>query len=61
MNWIKPTGCSAGECVEVAFDPRSEAEHVGVRNSHMPADVIWFSRDEWATFIAAIKDGQFDQ
>ena len=60
MDWISSSKCNDGACVEVAFDPGSEAEYVGVRSSTMPDEVLWFSRDEWAAFIAGIRAGEFD-
>ena len=60
MDWISSSKCNDGACIEVTFDPGSEAEHVGVRSSTMPDEVLWFSRDEWAAFIAGIRAGEFD-
>jgi predicted secreted Zn-dependent protease len=60
VKWIRSSECSGGECVEVTFDPNSETEHVGVRASYMPADVIWFSRDEWDAFLKGARNHEFD-
>lgn len=59
MDWIKSTSCEASGCVEVApvgtINPT-----VGVRNSHVPGEVVWFTIPEWAAFLEGVKAGEFD-
>lgn len=50
------SACDDGGCVEVAI-----TEAVAVRDSKAGSDgpVLWFSRAEWANFVAAVKAGRF--
>ncbi|MEY9933709.1 hypothetical protein ABH926_008369 [Catenulispora sp. GP43] len=49
---------NANNCVEVALLPNGG---VGVRHSRRPdAEVIIYSRSEWAAFVAGVKDEEFD-
>lgn len=56
MKWIKAEGCDGGTCVEVSFD----GELVAVRNSQIPGEIVWFTRDEWEAFLAGAKLGEFN-
>jgi hypothetical protein len=60
-RWIKSTrssGSGSSDCVEVARTP----EVVGVRDSKNPtAATLVFTRGEWTSFLAVIKDGGFDR
>lgn len=57
LYWIKASDCESGSCVELAWSP----DHlIGVRNSNVPAEVVWFSKEEWRTFIEAAKREEFD-
>ena len=61
MQWTRSSkcqdiGCNAGECVEVAFDDEGNAY---VRSSNRPADVLWFTPQEWQAFLGGIQDGEF--
>lgn len=57
MNWIKPAKCTDQDsCVEIAFTK----ELVAVRNSDVPAEIIWFTRDEWDAFLAGARLGEFN-
>lgn len=56
MNWVKPGGCEQGSCVEVSYGK----ELVAVRNSEIPGEVIWFTREEWNAFLAGARLGEFD-
>jgi hypothetical protein len=48
----------ATNCVEVALLPDGG---VAVRHSRRPdAEVIVYSRSEWAAFVAGVKDSEFD-
>lgn len=59
-EWRKSSrsGGNGGNCVEVAtFDTA-----VAVRDSKAPDQaMLVFGRPEWATFLAAAKDGEFDR
>lgn len=57
-KWIRSPLCSGnGDCVEVGM----VADEVLVRDSKEPtAQVLRFSRPEWAAFVAATKTGHFD-
>ena len=59
MEWRKASGCGPnGPCVEVAESPYAS---VGVRNSRHPGGhELWFTHDEWVTFIEGVKAGEFD-
>ncbi len=57
MKWHKSTFSAAGDCVEVTS---SDTEFL-VRDSKNPTGArLMFTRDEWAAFVAGVKDGQFD-
>jgi Domain of unknown function (DUF397) len=46
--------------VEVSWAGSGEILTVGVRNSRIPGEVVWFTREEWEAFVAGAKDGEFD-
>ena len=56
VAWRRPSGCANSECVEVA----GHGWAVLVRQSQHPAEELMFYRPEWATFIAAVKAGEYD-
>ena len=75
MNWIKSSKCYQNECVEVSFHRSSKCldgncvevatvgdvePTVGVRNSRIPGEVVWFDTSEWRTFLEGVKAGDFD-
>lgn len=49
-----------GNCVEAG--PLTDGSgRVAVRHSHNPhGHAIVYSRDEWAAFLAGVKDGKYD-
>lgn len=49
--------CSGGDCVEVGPLPRGA---MAVRDTKDPGRTLVFTRDEWAEFVASVKDGEFD-
>ncbi len=57
-EWFLPTRSSNGTtCVETKFTQGA----VMVRNNLQPAaGTAVFSHDEWAAFVAGVKDGEYD-
>jgi predicted secreted Zn-dependent protease len=60
VEWIRSSKCdnSSGNCVEAAFLPGGV---VALRDSKHPHPVQTYDRDEWDTFIAGVKAGDFDR
>ncbi len=57
LAWARPARCNATtECAEVAVD----GDEVAIRSSREPGIVIRYTRDEFRSLSAAIKDGEFD-
>ncbi|MFF4198302.1 DUF397 domain-containing protein [Nonomuraea sp. NPDC001831] len=58
VAWVKSAYSSGGgDCVQL----QPAGGGVVVRDSKVPdGQVLWFSRSEWAAFLAGVKDGQFD-
>jgi hypothetical protein len=55
--WTTSSYCGDAGCVEVSVD----GSHIGLRDPKRPgAPVLTFTRDEWITFVAGIKNGEFD-
>lgn len=46
-------------CVEVSL-PETDGQPVLVRNSNGWSAVVAFTEDEWRTFVAGVKAGDFD-
>lgn len=58
--WHKSSRCSdGGNCVEVAW----AGGWVGVRNSKYVegCPILVFDEDEWQTFVAGVRDREFDR
>lgn len=59
--WFKSRRSQAGgnDCVEIAITRNA----VGVRDTkdHGTGPILAFSPDEWATFTASVKAGDFDR
>ncbi|WP_214367346.1 DUF397 domain-containing protein [Pseudonocardia sp. H11422] len=50
--------CNFGDCVEVGRTPEGG---VAVRDSkHREQQPLVFTADEWATFVAGVRNGEFD-
>lgn len=57
-RWARSRACSTDGCVEVAQLPGG---HVALRDSKDVSRAPHvFDRDEWAAFIAGVKNGEFD-
>lgn len=56
MGWMRAKRCEATACVEVTVEHGS----VGVRNSKVPGETVWFDPHEWSMFIDGVKAGDFD-
>jgi predicted secreted Zn-dependent protease len=55
--WRRSSYCSHGACVEVALD----GDLVLVRDSKESRPrALRFTREEWQSFVAGVKDGRFD-
>jgi hypothetical protein len=46
-------------CVEVSL-PEAAGQPVLVRNSNVPGVLVSFTEDEWSTFLAGARAGEFD-
>jgi hypothetical protein len=59
LTWRKAKGCTgASTCVEVAALPDGGA---AIRDGKDPRGThLYFGATEWATFVAAVKNGEFD-
>ena len=57
LVWRRARRCATGTCIEVATD----GEQYFVRDSKDPqAAPLKFDREEWATFVAGVRAGDFD-
>lgn len=56
MGWVKAKRCESMACVEITV----EYGNVGVRNSKVPGEAVWFDAEEWAVFANGVKAGDFD-
>ncbi|HEU5110005.1 MAG TPA: DUF397 domain-containing protein [Micromonosporaceae bacterium] len=58
LSWRKSSRCDSAACVEVAF---VGGGGVAVRNSTtVGGAVLTFERDEWSSFVAGVRAGDFD-
>lgn len=56
--FVRSHRCSNGDCVEIASLP---GEKVAMRSSLIPnAPVCVVTREEWRSFVEAVKAGEFD-
>ncbi len=56
-TWQKASQCVADNCVEV----RLIDDDIQVRSSKQPDGAsLSYDRDEWRTFVSAVKAGEFD-
>ena len=71
LHWSKSTKCDNSWCVEVGWNRSTKCENIacveahgadgmiGVRNSKIPGEVVWFDLDEWHAFREGILAGEF--
>ena len=58
VRWVRSRACSADGCVEVAHLAGGSVAVRDSKNAHLTPYV--FDREEWAAFIAGVKNGEFD-
>jgi Domain of unknown function (DUF397) len=57
LPWRIAQMCNGGTCVRVA----SNGDTVFIGDSKSPSGpVLRYTRDEWTTFVAGVKHGDFD-
>ena len=60
LHWRKSSySAENGNCVEIADLPGGGVTVRDSKDPHGPALV--YTRGEWADFVRAVKDGEFDQ
>jgi hypothetical protein len=58
LRWFKSSASSSGACVEAAHLP---AGGVALRDTKDRAKAPhYYTRDQWAAFLAGAKNGEFD-
>ena len=55
--WRTDARCESGACIEVG----AVGDVALIRSSLDPGCVVAITRDEWQTFVTAVKDGDFDR
>lgn len=55
-DWVKAK-CETNLCVEAVAIGEGT---VAIRSSEVPRDKLLMSREEWVTFVAGVKAGDFD-
>jgi hypothetical protein len=58
VRWVRSLACSSDGCVEVAHLADGSVALRDSKDVRKAAHV--FDRDEWAAFIAGVKNGEFD-
>jgi Domain of unknown function (DUF397) len=57
LSWRVARKCNGGSCVRVA----ASGDMIVVGDSKFPdAPVLAYTRDEWITFVDAVRQGEFD-
>lgn len=57
LAWHVAANCDGGSCIQVA----AAGELIVLGDSKSPeGPLLSYSRDEWETFVTAIKHGEFD-
>jgi hypothetical protein len=55
-KWRRSSFCNANGCVEVNIRPAA----VFVRNSKDETRYLAFTHEDWAAFLAGVRNGEFD-
>lgn len=55
--WRRSTKCESAACVEIA----DLGDDVALRNSTDPGRNVVFSREDWRSFVAGVRAGEFDR
>jgi len=59
VAWRRASYCTNSGCVEVAFVGNGR---IAVRSSkEQDRQVLFFDSEEWQTFLAGVKAGEFDE
>jgi hypothetical protein len=58
LTWFKSSASSSGACVEVAHVPGGGVALRDTKDRAKPAH--FYTREEWAAFLAGAKNGEFD-
>jgi len=57
LSWRVARKCNGGQCVRVA----AHGDEIVIGSSkHLDGPVVTYSRDEWATFLEGVRQGDFD-
>jgi Domain of unknown function (DUF397) len=59
VDWITSRECNNSACVQVAHLPGGMVALRDSKDISKPAHV--FDGDEWAAFLAGVRNGEFDQ
>jgi uncharacterized protein DUF397 len=55
-HWRRSRRCDTGHCIEAAL----VGQEVAVRDSKDPnGPILRFSMDEWSSFVAGVREGDF--
>ena len=63
MLWRQPSDCASNACVEVKMVDvilEDSSRTILIRSSSDPTRTLAFTEDEWDTFVAAVKSGEFN-
>lgn len=59
LQWLTSSFCNNSSCVEVALVPGSG--YVAIRDNRQTGlSHLFYTNEEWAQFVAGVKNGEFD-
>lgn len=58
-DWI-PTDCNRAACIQIGVTGEDGNRAIAIRDTKTGGQ-LWFSRDEWAAHVAAVKAGTYDE